>query len=251
MYPILFNFRFVTIYSYGLFVALAFVVATYYSSHLIKKSKEELISQDELYSLVMYIFILALVGGRIFYVFTDLDEFVLEPINILKLWRGGFVYYGGFISAVIFIIMYARRTKKDFFKLCDFFCPVLALGHAIGRIGCFLAGCCYGRHSTLPWSIMFMDKNSLAVKGTHLHPTQLYESFANFLLFLFLHFYSKRKNRVGMIFGIYLITYAVLRFIIEFFRDDYRGSNFFCFSISQVISIFLFIIGAFVACKKE
>jgi phosphatidylglycerol:prolipoprotein diacylglycerol transferase len=251
MYPILFNFRFVTIYSYGLFVALAFIVATYYSSYSIKKSKEKLISQDELCSLVTYIFIFALVGGRGFYVFTDLGEFILEPINIFKLWHGGFVYYGGFISAVIFIIVYARRKKKDFLKLCDFFCPVLTLGHAIGRIGCFFAGCCYGRHSTLPWAVVFMDKNSLAIRGKYLHPTQLYESFANFLLFLFLHFYSRRKNRVGAVFGIYLIAYAVLRFIIEFFRDDYRGSSFFCFSISQVISIFLFIIGVFVACRKE
>jgi phosphatidylglycerol:prolipoprotein diacylglycerol transferase len=251
MYPILFNFRFITIYSYGLFVALAFIVATCYSSYSIKKSKEKLISQDKLYSLVMCIFIFALVGGRVFYIFTNIDEFVLEPINIFKLWRGGFVYYGGFISAVIFIIVYARRTKKDFLKLCDFFCPVLTLGHAIGRIGCFFAGCCYGRHSTLLWSVVFMDKNSLAVRGKHLHPTQLYESFGNFLLFLFLHFYSRRKNRVGVVFGIYLIAYAVLRFIIEFFRDDYRGPSFFCFSISQVMSIFLFIIGAFVACRKE
>ncbi|MDR3281431.1 MAG: prolipoprotein diacylglyceryl transferase [Endomicrobium sp.] len=251
MYPILLNFGFITIYSYGLFVAVALIAATYYSSYSIKTSKKKLISQDELHFLIIYVFILALAGGRLFYVFTDMGEFVLEPLNIFKLWHGGFVYYGGFISALIFLFVHTRKKKMLFLKLCDFFAPVLALAHAIGRIGCFFAGCCYGKHSSLPWSVVFMDKNSLAIRGEHLHPTQLYEALANFLLFIFLHFYSKKENRAGMIFGSYLMIYTVLRFIIEFFRNDYRGGIFFYFSISQVISIFLFITGVYVVCKKK
>ncbi|MDR3256587.1 MAG: prolipoprotein diacylglyceryl transferase [Endomicrobium sp.] len=251
MHPILFSFGNLTIYTYGFLVAVAFLAASSYLSYSIKKSREKIISQDNLYSLFMYMAIFAIVGGRLLYVLTNLDEFISSPLKIFELWQGGLVYYGGFIAAVIFITIYAKRKKIQLLKLGDFFAPALALGHAIGRIGCFFAGCCYGKYTSLPWSVVFIDKHSLAVKGVHLHPTQLYESFANFLLFMFLHFYSKKEHKIGISFAIYLIGYTVLRFIIEFFRGDYRGIQYFGFSISQIISILLFVFGVFIICKKK
>jgi phosphatidylglycerol:prolipoprotein diacylglycerol transferase len=137
------------------------------------------------------------------------------------------------------------------FQLGDFFAPALALGHAIGRIGCFFAGCCYGKESSLPWSVIFNDENSLAVIGVHLHPTQIYETIGNFLLFTFLKFYGRKKRRTGMIFAVYLIIYSVLRFVVEIFRGDYRGIQYVGLSISQVISMGLFMFGVFIYARKS
>jgi phosphatidylglycerol:prolipoprotein diacylglycerol transferase len=251
MHPILFAFWNFTIHTYGFFVAVAFVAAIFYLSYSIKKPKEEIISQNDLYSLAMYIMIFGVAGARIFFVFTNLNEFILYPLSIFKIWQGGLVYYGGFIAVIIFVYAYAKRKKILLFKLCDFFVPALALGHALGRIGCFFAGCCYGKESSLPWAVIFINEHSLAVRGKPLHPTQLYEAFANLLLFIFLHFYSKKKRRSGVSFAVYTISYAVLRFIIEFFRSDYRGAQYFGFSVSQIISVFLFTIGVFIICRKK
>ncbi|OEG69536.1 hypothetical protein ATZ36_09000 [Candidatus Endomicrobiellum trichonymphae] len=158
---------------------------------------------------------------------------------------------GGFIAVIIFAYVYAKRKKIHLLKLGDFFAPALALGHALGRIGCFFSGCCYGKESSLPWSVVFINEHSLAVRGKPLHPTQLYEAFANLLLFVFLHFYSKKEHKSGVSFAVYITGYAVLRFIIEFFRGDYRGVQYFGFSVSQIISVFLFAAGVFIICRKK
>lgn len=253
MHPILFSLGNFKIYTYGLFVALAFMTTIFYLSYSLKKSEEKLISHDELYYLFVCIVIFAIIGARLFFVFINFKDFVSYPWDIFKIRNGGLVYYGGFISAVIFMLIYnAKRKEKNLFKLGDFFAPALALGHAIGRIGCFFAGCCYGKVSNLPFAVMFNDKYSSAVRGVNLHPTQLYESITNFLLFIFLHFYSKKNSRIaGVSLAIYLVNYAITRFIIEFFRDDYRGMHCFGFSISQIISIFLFIVGVLIIWKKK
>jgi phosphatidylglycerol:prolipoprotein diacylglycerol transferase len=251
VYPILFEFWNFTIYTYGFFVAVAFIAAIFYLLHSTKKPKEKIISQNDLYSLVIYIMIFGIVGARLFFVFTDLNEFILYPLSIFKIWQGGLVYYGGFIAVIVFIYAYAKRKKIFLFKLGDFFVPALALGHALGRVGCFFAGCCYGKESTLPWAVVFINEHSLAVRGKPLHPTQLYEAFANLLLFVFLHFYSKKERRSGVSFAVYIIGYAILRFIIEFFRSDYRGAQYFGFSVSQIISVFLFATGVFIICRKK
>jgi phosphatidylglycerol:prolipoprotein diacylglycerol transferase len=251
MYPILFSFGKFTIYTYGFFVAVAFLTAVFYLSHSLKKSKERIISQDDLNSLILYVIISAVIGARIFFIFTNLEEFILSPLDIFKVWQGGLVYYGGFISALICMYVYAKKKKIALSALGDFFAPALALGHAIGRVGCFSVGCCYGKASSLPWAVVFTDEHSFAIRGVPLHPTQLYEAFANLLLFVVLHFYSKRERKLGMSCAVYLIGYAVLRFTIEFFRADYRGVQYAGFSISQIISFALFTIGVFMVWKRK
>ncbi|MDR1511621.1 MAG: prolipoprotein diacylglyceryl transferase [Endomicrobium sp.] len=252
MHPILLDLGNFKIYTYGVFVALAFVTAVSYLSYSMKKLKERLVSPDELYSMLTYIIVFSLIGARLFFVLINLRDFVLYPLDIFKIWNGGLVYYGGFIGAVVFMLMYVKRKKIILYNLGDFFAPALALGHAIGRIGCFFSGCCYGKVSNLPWAVMFTDKHSLAVKGVRLHPTQLYESIANFILFIFLYFYSGKNSKIpGISLAIYLVIYAISRFVIEFFRDDYRGNHYLGFSISQIISVFLFIIGVLIIWKKK
>ncbi|MDR1086664.1 MAG: prolipoprotein diacylglyceryl transferase [Endomicrobium sp.] len=252
MHPILFSFGKLTIFSYGFFYALALFTSITYLSSQLKKSKDKSFSQNGLYSLCLYIIIFEIFGARLFFVLTNPQDFVLNPLDVFKLWEGGLVYYGGLIFAALFLLVYVRVKKISILKLGDFFAPALALGHAIGRIGCFLAGCCYGKETNVPWSVVFKDKNSLAVIGVHLHPTQLYEAFGNFLIFILLYFYLKKEHKKGIILAAYFILYAVLRFIVEFFRGDPGGGvQYFGLSISQAVSIFLFIIGVFIVCKNK
>jgi phosphatidylglycerol:prolipoprotein diacylglycerol transferase len=244
MHPILFRTWIwkLPIYSYGFLTCLAFVVASLYLSRVIAKSKEKIISQGELDFLLLLIIIFGLLGSKLLYIITELQDFILYPLNFFKFLNSGFVYYGGFISVIVCMLIYSRRKKINFLKLCDFFAPALALGHAIGRIGCLFAGCCHGKESNLPWAVMS--------SGVYLHPTQLYESLGNFLLFAFLYFYSKKEHKAGMPIAIYLMGYAVLRFVVEFFRGDDRGMQCLGLSISQIISVFLLIIGVFIVKRK-
>ncbi|MDR2395159.1 MAG: prolipoprotein diacylglyceryl transferase [Endomicrobium sp.] len=250
MYPILFSFGNFRIFSYGLFVALAFIVAMYYLSYSLNRLEFKIFSQEELSSFFVYLVFFGIIGARIFYVLTNINEYIVSPLDIFKVWQGGLVYYGGFITVSIFAIIYCRVRNIQVLYLGDFFAPALALGHSIGRIGCFFSGCCYGKESNLPWAVVFTDKQSLAVLGEHLHPTQIYESLGNFCIFFILLFYSKKKRRIGNIFAIYLILYSILRFVVECFRGDDRGIQYFGLSISQNMSIILLIIGVLIYARK-
>ena len=241
MHPILFSFGSLTVYTYGFFVALGFFTATLYVA---KTVKSDIISQDNLYSLFLYAIIAAIVGARLLYVFTNLQEFMRAPLDIFKVWRGGLVYYGGFIVAVLYVVWYTKRKKISLAKLSDAMAPALGLGHFFGRLGCFSAGCCYGKECLLPWSVVFSNSNTLAPQGVHLHPTQIYEALGNLIIFVILHFYNKKEHSAGKTFALYLIVYAVLRFTLEFFRGDYRGAEFAGFSIAQIFSVFLLITGS-------
>lgn len=248
MHPILLSFGSFTIYTYGFFVAVGFLAATLFIS---KTTKSDIISQDNLYSLFLYTIIAAIVGARLLYVLTNIGDFIKAPLDIFKIWQGGLVYYGGFIVAVLYVIWYTKRKKVPLGRLSDTIAPALGLGHFFGRIGCFFAGCCYGKSCELPWAVTFNNENTLALHGVPLHPTQLYEAFANLAVFTFLYLYNKKEHAPGKTFAFYLIAYSVLRFIIEFFRGDFRGSEIFGLSIAQTVSVFLFASGLFIIYKVD
>ncbi|MDR3244557.1 MAG: prolipoprotein diacylglyceryl transferase [Elusimicrobiota bacterium] len=241
MYPILVNFGSFSLNSYGLFVAIGFAVSMFY---LLKRSKKRssLISKDDLLNLIMGVIISAIIGARLMFVIVEIEH-INSFWDIFKVWQGGLVYYGGFIGSVIFFIAFALKKKIKILKLLDFFAPAIALGHFFGRLGCTGAGCCYGKPTDEAWGIVFTDPNSLAVLNTPLHPTQLYEAFCNLLIFIFLNQYSKKPRKDGKVFALYLISYSIIRFIIEFFRGDFRGEQIMSLSVSQFISVFLFIAG--------
>ncbi|AKL97545.1 prolipoprotein diacylglyceryl transferase [Endomicrobium proavitum] len=250
MYPILIKIGEFSIYSYGFFVALGFLFAVLYLSKVIKKTK--IISKDELYSLAVYLIIAAVVGARVLYELVEnFSGFISDPLDVFRVWQGGLVFYGGLIAAVLVFIFYAVKNKKPLLKLSDIFAPAIALGHFFGRLGCFFAGCCYGKPTSQPWAVVFTDPETLAqpVAGLHVHPTQLYEALGNFALFAVLALYNKKEHKAGKTLAFYLTGYAVLRFIIEFFRDDYRGGDFLGLSVSQIISIFMFAAGIAVLLK--
>lgn len=254
MYPVLFKIPLFglfghdafPVHSYGVMVALGFVAGTYFIQ---KMAGREGMDPARALDLIFYVLVAAILGSRILFVLTaDRQRFFENPLVLFRIWEGGLVFYGGFIASVLVSIWYVRRHHLIFWKVFDLFTPAIALGHAIGRLGCFLSGCCYGRpllHETW-YSVVFpSNPNSLAPAGIPLYPTQLMESGGEFLLFLGLFFLLKRKKFDGQIFPFYLTGYALLRFAIEFLRGDpERGFVFQSWiSTSQLIAMILFAIG--------
>lgn len=226
MHPVLFTIGNFTIYSYGLLVAIGFFAGMQY---MVKHSSEVPVKKQQLYDFLFYLILFGILGARFLYVLTNLGFFIKHPLDIVKLWQGGLVFYGGFLSVLIFSFFYCRIKKIDIKKLADIAAPALALGHAFGRIGCFLSGCCYGKEC------------EFFVAINHRHPTQLYESLGNLAIFFLLNSINKKEHKKGAVFIIYLCMYSVLRFFVELFRGDDRGAFIAGFSIAQVISLVIFI----------
>jgi len=261
MLPIIFDFGTIDlfglivplkIYTYGSLMALAFLMGMGLSARLGKRVG---INPEFIYDLGLYILLGALAGARLFYILFVNPEYYLEnPLHILYLNRGGLVFYGGFLAAIPIAIFFCRRHRVPLLKLADVVIPSLALGHAIGRLGCLAYGCCYGKywpggicfpaespaymdHLHRGW-IAFVDKFSIPV-----FPTQLVESFANILIFSILLLLFFRKSYDGQVLFRYLLLYPPARFVIEFFRGDNRGSLWLELSHSQWISVIIFFVG--------
>ncbi|NOY52549.1 MAG: prolipoprotein diacylglyceryl transferase [Deltaproteobacteria bacterium] len=243
MHPVLVSFGPFTLHTYGLFVASAFFAAIFLSLH---GARKEGIDPDRMLDFAFYVTLAAILGARILFIIVEYPYFLADPIRIFKIWEGGLVFYGGFIGAVIVAILYMKRHDMPILTVGDIVAPALALGQAVGRIGCLSAGCCYGKPTLLPWGITFTDPRSLVSPdklGIPLHPTQLYSSLGNLTLFFFLLFMSRRKKFSGQILLLYGICYPLLRSFIEIFRGDPRGSLFGgMLSTSQFISVIVFLI---------
>jgi len=240
MHPILVHFGSFTLYTYGFFLAMGFLAAIWFSK---RNARFYDLKPDDISDLFFVILISGIVGARLLYVIINFDDFKASPLDIFKLWNGGLVFFGGFMGAVAASIVTIRIKNLPFFKTADTIAPGVALGHGIGRLGCFFAGCCYGRQCDLPIAVQFSHPDSLAPLHVPLHPTQIYMVAANLILFLILIFLQRRKRFHGMIFLSYIILYSVFRFIIEFFRGDFRGDFYFEFlSVSQGIGILAIVI---------
>ncbi|OGF51325.1 MAG: prolipoprotein diacylglyceryl transferase [Candidatus Firestonebacteria bacterium GWA2_43_8] len=228
MYPELFKIGSLTIYSYGLFVALGFLAATWIAG---RRAKAAGILPEKMLDINIYSFLAGIIGARILYVLTEYKYYMEYPGQILKIWEGGLVFYGSLIGGVLFFFWYVKRQKLDVLLVSDIIIPAVALGQALGRLGCFMRGCCYGKPVEY-FGIIFPD---IGDKIPHI-PTQLIEAAAMLGIFFFLH-YRKPKFK-GEIFALYLLLYGVARFAIEFLRGDDRGPMFFnTVSVSQFISL--------------
>ena len=239
MYPVLIKIGPVTIHTYGFLIATGFLVALGLAMRQAKKAD---VSRDKLTDLAFYVLLAAIAGARLFFILTNLRYYMSNPLDMVKIWEGGLVFYGGLIFAVPTAIWYIRKSGLPAWKTFDIFAPSIAIGHAIGRIGCFCAGCCYGRPAEgIPWAVIFTNPASLAIRGVPLHPTQLYESAAEFLNFLFLVTVRRKQTFDGQIFWLYVMNYSIIRSVVELFRgDEIRGFIVPGFSISQGISCLLF-----------
>ncbi len=220
MYPILWKIGGFTLHTYGVLLAIGFFLAVYIA---LKEARRVNISPTIVMDLAFYVLISALIGSRLFYVLTNWHEFRDQPISIFFFWRGGLVFYGGLIGAFLVGLWYVKKNHLKFKPLADLVAPSIALGQAIGRLGCFSAGCCYGQPTEVPWAVTFNDPHTLAPPNISLHPTQLYESLATFSIFLILIIMRRRDRFQGKLFWYYLLFYGTARFIIEFFRGDPRG----------------------------
>jgi phosphatidylglycerol---prolipoprotein diacylglyceryl transferase len=240
MYPRLLEFGPITVYTYGVLLAAAYLFGLQLARI---RARNRGLDANRVLDLGIYIIISALVGAKLLLLITDFKSFTNDPRELLTLARSGGVFYGGLIVAVAVALWYIRRVGLPLWTTCDVFAPGIALGHVVGRFGCLFAGCCYGKPTTKPWGITFTDPFAAANVGTPLgvplHPTQLYEAGAE-LLILFVLLLTERKGRpfAGRTFWLYMFLYAVSRFIIEFYRGDDRGMVG-IFSTSQFISVLL------------
>ncbi|MCP4023213.1 MAG: prolipoprotein diacylglyceryl transferase [Desulfobacteraceae bacterium] len=251
MHPILFQIGNFSLYTYGLFVALGFASALWFTQ---QNAKPHAINPQVISDIFFVGLISAILGARLLYVVIDFKAYQDDFLGIFKIWEGGLVFFGGFIMAVIVTFIHLRLRDLNVWKTADIITPGIVLGHAVGRIGCFFAGCCYGKACNLPIAITFKHPESLAPLNIALHPTQIYSVLSNLILFFFIFWLQKHKRFNGMIFWTYIILYSIFRSAIEFFRGDFRGDFFVEFlSVSQGIGMVFFFIALimlFILSKK-
>jgi phosphatidylglycerol:prolipoprotein diacylglycerol transferase len=226
MHPILFHIGSWPVYSYGVLLATAYLVALQLA---VVRARHRGVDGTRIMDLGIYLIIAALVGAKVMLVLVDLKYFLANPGDIFSLVRAGGVFYGGLLGALVTAIVLVRRYQLQIWATADLFAPGIALGHVIGRMGCLMAGCCYGRPTDVPWAITFTNPDAAANVGTPLgiplHPTQLYDAGAE-LLILVLLLATERLGRPfsGRTFWLYMLLYGISRFVIEFFRGDERGA---------------------------
>ncbi|HAP66545.1 MAG TPA: prolipoprotein diacylglyceryl transferase [Nitrospinae bacterium] len=248
MHPILFKIGPITIYTYGVLIATAFFLGLALAARQARVEGED---PQKIMDLSFYILISAIAGSRLLYIVVEYKEYISNPLRIFKVWEGGLVFYGGFIIAMAVVIIYIKKNEMSLWKVGDILAPSVAIGQGVGRLGCFFAGCCYGRETDVPWAVIFKNPNTLAPMDVHLHPTQLYDSANGFIIFAILLILRKFKKFDGQLFWTYTLLYAVGRFIVEIFRGDERGFVTASLSTSQFIAIPLFAVSIVMLIKLK
>jgi len=243
MYPELFRISTFPVHTYGVFLALAFLFAILFTVQLASRDG---LPKEKIYDLCLWMLLASLIGSKILMLFTE-PEYRDNPLQLISLdfLRSGGVFYGGLLGAVVTRYFLMRRYKLPWWKTADACAPGIALGSFFGRQGCFAAGCCWGKPTTLPWGVRFSELGH-QITGVpidaHLHPTQLYESFSMLLVFFLLLWLHRHRRFEGQVILFYALLYSVIRFLIEFVRDDPRGdilglTSLTALSTSQIISI--------------
>ena len=220
MHPILIDIGPITVYTYGFFVAAAFLVGM---AVAMREAKRLDLPHKLVPDLGFYCILSAIIGARLLYVLLRPRYFLAHPLEIFQFWNGGLVFLGGAIAAAVTVVWFLRRRQEPVWPWADAIALGLPLAQAVGRLGCVAAGCCFGKECTLPWAITFIDPKSLAPLHQALHPTQVYHVLAGLAVFFLLIATKRWQTCPGMRFALYLIGYGALRFGIEFFRGDFRG----------------------------
>jgi len=240
MCPDLFSIGPVTLHTYGLFVAIGFFVGLMITARL---AKSEGISPQQVMDMGFIIILSAIIGSRVMYVLMNASYYRHAPLDMLKIWEGGLVFSGGVIGVVLTMVWYIKRNGLPLGKIADLWAPAIAIGQGIGRIGCFMAGCCYGKPTDLIWGVTFTHSHSLASPlNVPLHPTQIYSSISGFIIFLVVLLLYLRKKFQGQVFLWFLILHSTARLATERFRGDDRGillgSN---MSMTQLVAVLILI----------
>ena len=227
MFPELFRIGNFPINTYGVFLALAFLCAILIA---VKLGARDGLPKERIYDLSLWMLLASLIGSKVLMFFTE-PEYRDHPLQLLSLdfLRSGGVFYGGLLGAIVTGYFLMKRYKLPWWKTADACAPGIAVGNFFGRLGCFSAGCCWGKPTTLPWGVKFTELGH-EITGVPidvpLHPTQLYESFSMLIVFFFLLWLHKHKRFSGQVILLYTLIYAVIRFLIEFVRADPRGDVF-------------------------
>jgi phosphatidylglycerol:prolipoprotein diacylglycerol transferase len=245
MYPELFRIGNFPINTYGVFLALAFLCAILITVHLAARDG---LPREKIYDLSLWMLLASLIGSKILMFFVE-PEYRENPLQLLSLdfLRSGGVFYGGLLGAVLAGYFLMRRYNLPWWKTADACAPGIAIGNFFGRQGCFAAGCCWGKPTSLPWGVQFSELGHQITgvpTGIDLHPTQLYESFAMLIVFFFLLWLHKRRKFDGQVILLYGLLYSAIRFAVEFVRGDPRGdllglTSLTGLSTSQIISLII------------
>jgi len=243
MFPDLFSIGPLTLHTYGLFVALGFFAGLMVTLRL---GRSEGMKPQQVMDMAFIMILAAIIGSRLLYVLMNISYYLNRPTDMFKIWQGGLVFSGGIIGVLLTVIWYVRRHHLSFLRVADLWVPGVVLGQAIGRIGCFMAGCCYGAPTGSEWGMVFTHPHSLAPLNIPLHPTQIYASLSGFIIFFVLLVLFSRKKFSGQVFLWFLILHSTARLFMERFRGDDRGlllgSQ---MSVTQLVTL-LILIGAVV-----
>ena len=240
MHPILFDFGPFTLYTYGVLLAAAYLAGLQFA---VVMARTRGLDRQRVLDLGIWIIVGALAGAKLLLLVTDFHQYSESPRALLDLVRSAGVFYGGLVAAVGVAFVYMWRHRMPLWTTTDAFAPGIALGHAVGRLGCLMAGCCFGRPTSVPWAITFHNPaaslNSDTPLGVPLHPTQLYEAGAELVILGVLLWLERRgRSFPGRTFWTYMLLYSAARFVIEFYRGDPRGTVG-IFSTSQFVSLIL------------
>lgn len=217
MHPILFEAGSVAVYSYGFMIALGIVAGMAWL--VVEGRREAGLTFDQANALFLYIFLAAVIGGKLFLLFEDPARYIYNPQHLLT--GRGFVFYGSFLLAVPTMLWFFRKRNLPSYRMLDVMAITTCLVHMFGRAGCFLAGCCYGKPTTSAWGVTFTDPDSYAEPlHTPLFPTQLSEAVYIGLVIGLLLLVKSQRRFYGQLFFTYLILYAVGRFVLEYYRGD-------------------------------
>lgn len=250
MHPEIFKIGNLTGYSYGLFMALAFCIGIFIAR---KEAKRKKIEPEHILDLAFFIIVGSIIGARLYYIlFYNPAIFIKTPLEIFKVWRGGLAIHGGILGGLLAGVLFCKIRKISLWRLSDTISPSIILGQAIGRIGCFLNGCCYGIPTKFFLGIRFPKGSlpDLAYGGLRVHPTQLYEAILDFISFLILWALRKKVKFDGELFLLYLMSYSVIRLSLS----NLRGDSLYLWEtdirVAQVVSIIIFLISLGLFLKK-
>jgi phosphatidylglycerol:prolipoprotein diacylglycerol transferase len=253
MLPKLISFGSFFLPTYGVLVAVGFLLGLWVVTKLAKRSG---LPAEAITNLAIYCAIAGLIGAKLFMFLFNFSEYWNDPGSIFSFstLQAAGVYQGGFLLALIVAIYYMRKMHLPAFETFDVFAPGVALGHAVGRIGCFAAGCCWGTECHLPWAVTFRNPEANRLVGVPLdvplHPAQLYESACNLIIFGILWWRFKKPHAPGEIFGLYLILYSIVRFLIEFVRNHEQPLQF-GLSLTQWISLATLALGIWLVSRRK
>lgn len=240
MHPILVNLGPFPIHTYGFLIAIGFLIAVAVIKRLAIRAKLDV---ERVLDLTFWCLLVGFIGARTLFVITRFSDFAQDPISIFKVWEGGLVFLGGPLLVIPFIVWYVKKHRLPVWKTLDVLTPGLVIAHVLGRFGCLAAGCCYGKPTGTSFGVrLYSDLVERSLQGIPLHPTQLYEAGSLFILFLGLLAVFKKKKMDGQVALTYLLTYPIIRSIIEVFRGDViRGFVIDdILSTSQFLSILVF-----------